>query len=103
MNRIERIQEMLQTNPSDNFLRHALALEYIKLGNDASARTLFEAVLTDSPDYVGSYYHLAKLLERNNENELAIKWYLQGMEFAKMANELHAYNELQTAYEDLIY
>src|SRR5213595_2804399 len=98
MNRIERILEMLKSAPSDNFLRHALALEYIKAGNDAEARILFEAVLTESPDYTGSYYHLGKLLERNNETQLAIEWYEKGMAAAKEANERHAYNELQNAY-----
>ena len=64
MQRIETIKEFLKSNPNDNFLRHALALEYIKTGDDEGARKLFEAILHESPDYVGSYYHLAKLLER---------------------------------------
>jgi Tfp pilus assembly protein PilF len=102
MSRIEQIQEFLQTSPKDNFLRHALALEYIKLGNDADARLLFEAILTESPNYVGSYYHLAKLLERNAAKQLAIEWYEKGMQQAKLAKDNHAYNELQAAYEDLI-
>jgi Tfp pilus assembly protein PilF len=103
MDRIARIQEFLQTNPKDNFLRHALALEYLKTGEDAKARELFEAILTDSPDYVGSYYHLAKLLEKLEERELAVNWYEKGMAAAKNAGDQHAYNELQAAYEDLVY
>jgi Tfp pilus assembly protein PilF len=103
MNRIERIQEMLHASPNDNFLCHALALEYIKAGNDVEAEKLFKAILTQSPDYVGSYYHLAKLLERNGNKQEAIIWYTQGMQTAKKLNDTHAYNELQTAYEDLMY
>lgn len=103
MNRIERINEFLKSNPKDNFLRHALALEYIKEGEEVQARKLFEDILSESPDYVGSYYHLAKLLERNGETELAIHWYEKGMEAAKKAEDQHAYNELQSAYEDLVY
>ena len=103
MDRIARIQEFLQANPTDNFLRHALALEYLKIGEDAKARELFEAILTDSPDYVGSYYHLAKLLEKLEERELAISWYEKGIAAAKTAGDQHAYNELQAAYEDLVY
>ena len=94
---------MLQAAPEGNFLRHALALEYIKTNNDAAAETLFKAILTSSPDYVGSYYHLAKLLERNGNMQEAIAWYEQGMQTAKKLNETHAYNELQSAYEDLVY
>lgn len=103
MDRIARIQEFLQANPQDNFLRHALALEYIKIGEDEKARELFEAILGASPDYIGSYYHLAKLLEKLEQPDLAIKWYEQGMAEAKKAGDNHAYNELQAAYEDLVY
>ena len=103
MNRIDKLLELLQQMPDDNFLRHALALEYIKLEKDDEAKVLFESILKDSPDYIGSYYHLAKLLERINENEQAIECYEKGMQQAKMVNDNHAYTELQAAYEDLIY
>lgn len=94
---------MLKASPSDNFLRHALALEYIKQGNDNDAKDLFLTLLHESPGYVGSYYHLAKLYERNNQDTDAIHWYEKGMTAAKEAKDNHAYNELQSAYEDLIY
>jgi len=103
MDRIKKILEFLKANPKDNFLRHALALEYIKLGDDLKARILFEEILTESPDYVGSYYHLAKLLEKMEQSDKAIEYYEKGMAAAKAANDNHAYNELQAAYEDLIY
>ncbi len=103
MNRIERIQQMLLASPKDNFLRHALALEQIKEGNDIEAENLFVEILNDSPQYVGSYYHLAKLFERKGQTESAIEWYERGMKAAKAAGDNHAYNELQSAYEELIY
>ena len=103
MNRIEKLQELLQQMPGDSFLRLALALEYIKLDNDKDARVLFETILKDEPGYVGSYYHLGKLLERTGETSQAIEWYEKGMQQAKAANDQHAYNELQAAYEDLVY
>ncbi|HRH61119.1 MAG TPA: tetratricopeptide repeat protein [Chitinophagaceae bacterium] len=103
MDRIVKLLELLHSSPHDNFLRHALALEYIKMGDDAKAKELFKAILSESPDYIGSYYHLAKLLERNNEIQTAIAWYEKGMASAKAAKDMHAYNELQAAYEDLVY
>ena len=103
MNRIDKILELLQQMPNDNFLRHALALEYINIGKDDEAKILFESVLKDSPDYIGSYYHLGKLLERTGEKEQAIGCYEKGMQQAKLANDQHAYNELQAVYEDLVY
>ncbi len=103
MDRIEKLKEFLRGNPADSFVQHALALEYIKLGNDKDARELFETLLKREPGYVGSYYHLAKLLERVNRNEEAIKIYEKGMEVAKNSGENHAYGELKSAYEELIF
>ncbi len=103
MNRIDKLNEFLKVTPKDNFLRHALALEYIKIGEDLKARVLFEEILSDSPDYVGTYYHLAKLLEKLEHTDVAIQWYEKGMVAAKQAKDNHAYNELQAAYEDLVY
>ena len=103
MTRIERIIEFLNQQPKDNFLRHALALEYIKIGEAQKARDLFIEILTESPDYIGSYYHLAKCLVDLQEIEAAITWYEKGMAAAKLAKDDHAYRELQAAYEDLVY
>ncbi|RYE01171.1 MAG: tetratricopeptide repeat protein [Sphingobacteriales bacterium] len=101
MDRIARIRELLNTQPNDSFLQHALALEYIKMGDESSARGLFEALLQREPGYVGSYYHLAKLLERQGEEEAAISVYEEGMRQAKAAGDNHAFSELRSAYEEL--
>ena len=100
MERIEKLKAFLQSSPNDSFLKHALALEYVKLGDEAGARKLFEEVLAFDPGYVGSYYHLGKLLERTGERELALAWYEKGMTAAKAAGDRHAYGELQGAYEE---
>ncbi|SFF11637.1 Tetratricopeptide repeat-containing protein [Chitinophaga sp. CF118] len=102
MDRIARIKEILKDSPDDSFLKHALALEYIKLNNDTDARQLFEELLSHEPGYVGSYYHLGKLLERVGETEQAISVYQKGIEMAKTAKEKHAMNELLAALDDLI-
>src|SRR5262249_2731302 len=69
MDRIEKLKEFLSVNPADSFVQHALALEYVKLGNDQEAKNLFEDILNRDPGYIGSYYHLAKLLERNGDEQ----------------------------------
>ena len=102
MDRIVKLKEFLATSPGDSFVRHALALEYIKAGDDEEARKLFEALLNMDENYVGSYYHLAKLLERNDEKDAAIQWYQKGMLKAKECGDEHGYNELLAAYEDLV-
>lgn len=103
MDRIQKIKEFLLQQPNDSFLQHALALEYIKLGNDEEAKKLFEQILERDPTYIGSYYHLAKLHERNERVDEAIKVYEKGMEETKKLGEQHAYGELRSAYEELAF
>ncbi len=101
MSRIEKLLEFMKTSGKDSFLQHALALEYIKVGDDDEARKLFNEILLREPTYIGSYYHLAKLLERVGDFDRAIKVYRRGMEEAKKAGDNHSYNELQMALEDI--
>jgi len=102
MDRIEKLKEYLKSAQKDSFLQHALALEYIKLGDDEEARKLFVEILLREPTYIGSYYHLAKLLVRTGETDKAIKIYEKGMQEAKRAGDDHSFNELQGEYEDLV-
>lgn len=103
MDRIARLKEFLNTNPNDNFVQHALALEYVKVGDEATAKALFESILKKDENYIGSYYHLAKLQERVGDVSSAIQTYEKGMQKAKEAGDRHAYNELRSAYEDLTF
>lgn len=100
MDRISKLKEYMKTADKDSFLQHALALEYIKIGNDEEAKKLFNEILKREPTYLGSYYHLGKLLERVGDPLKAMRVYERGMEVARAANDSHTYNELQGAYED---
>jgi Tfp pilus assembly protein PilF len=99
--RIVKLKEFLAADPNDTFVRHALALECLALGEEGTARRLLEEVLERDADAVGSYYQLGKLLERAGEVTAALQWYERGMEAARRTGEKRAYNELRTAYDDL--
>lgn len=103
MERIEQLRKFIKESPNDSFLKHALALEYVKLGDDETARRLFEELLAANPGYVGSYYHLGKLFERMDETDAAVAWYEKGMQVAKEKGEQHAYGELRGALEELTF
>ena len=102
MNKIDQLLDFLAASPEDSFVRHALALEYIKLGDDQAAKAYFESLLEKDPGYVGSYYHLGKLLERNQLVEQAIRIYENGMVVAEKAGDNHAFSELRGALDDLM-
>lgn len=103
MDRVEQLRRFLQESPNDSFLKHALALEHVKLGDDATAKQLFEELLAADAGYVGSYYHLGKLCERIDDTDAAIAWYEKGMQIAKEKGEQHAYGELRGALEELTF
>lgn len=100
MDRIGKIRQLLEDSPEDLFLKHALALEYIKIERDKEARLLFEEILNTNPDYVGSYYHLGKLYERSNLIEKAKAVYQNGIAAAIKCGNTHAANELRAALDD---
>ena len=98
---IERLQAYLEKDPDDTFTRFALALEYQKKDDIDNARSLFEAIIEDNPEYVGTYYHLGKLYERINATELASETYQKGIRAAQTAGDPKALAELQEALQIL--
>lgn len=103
MDRIAQLKAFLEKNPKDNFLRHALALEYVKLGDEQTAKSYFEENISLNKEYVASYYHLGKLLERIGDEDAAIAIYASGMEVAKSINDKHSFSELRSVYEELTF
>ncbi|MGH2644639.1 MAG: tetratricopeptide repeat protein [Chitinophagaceae bacterium] len=102
MDRIALLKSYLKKTPEDSFLKHALALEYLKLHEENKAIGLFEELLILNPDYVGSYYHLGKALEKTGNPEKALTVYQKGIEIAKKLNDNHAAAELQQAADNLL-
>ncbi len=97
--RIEKIHKMLESTPNDCFLLHALGLEYQKIGNTELAIIYFKKTLQTDENYIGTYYHLAKLYEPIDVIQ-AKTWYEKGIEIAQKNKEFHLLHELRNAYED---
>lgn len=95
--RLELIKRYLQEEPSDSFLRYALALEFIGLNMPKDAYEHLERLLEDDPDYLPAYYMAGKTAEATGENILAIKWYSKGILVAGIQKDQHTLNELTAA------
>jgi tetratricopeptide (TPR) repeat protein len=95
--RMNQLLQMLEKEPSDPFLNHALALEYFSLGNFEEAKKIFEQLLNENKNYLPSYYHLGQTLEKLEENAGAIKIYKAGIELATEQKNNKAKNELGEA------
>jgi Tfp pilus assembly protein PilF len=83
-------------------LRYAIATEYVKLNDDVKALHYYLDLLNTDENYVGTYYHLAKLYERSRKNIEAEGIYMKGMMIARKLGENHAYAELQSAYNKMM-
>ena len=101
MNRIEQLKQFLKESPKEPFLLFALALEYQKIDDSAQSLKYFRQLSNEHPEYVGTYYHLGKLLETKEKFEEALVTYQTGMKIAMAQKDYHSHNELQSAYNQL--
>ncbi len=95
--RLELLKTMLTESPKDSFLLFAIAKEYEGLGDIQAALDFFLNLKKENPDYVGLYYHLGKLYEKNEKIEKAFFTYKDGMRIAKEQGDQHSLNELAGA------
>jgi len=72
-------------------------MEYVKLGENGEALKGFEKLVQNYPDYLGTYYHFGKLLEKEGEKDRAVEVYSAGINLARNKRNMHALSELQGA------
>ena len=96
--RLAKLLEFLKNDPNDSFILYALATEYNTLNDTEKAFMYYLKLVNDHPDYVGTYYHLGKLYEKESEKEKAIEIYQKGMLAARAKRDMHSLSELQGAY-----
>lgn len=99
--RLEKLLEFYKNEPNDEFLKYALATEYLSLNETDKALGFYQDLVNNHPNYVGTYYHLGKLYEKLDRIDDAIKTYEQGMLIAKQKRDNHALSELQGVYMQL--
>ena len=102
MNRLAKLLEFIQNEPNDEFLKYALATEYLRLNETDKALSYYEDLVNNHPNYTGTYYHLGKLYEALNRKQDAINIYERGMQITKEKRDNHALSELQAVYREAI-
>lgn len=96
--RLDKLLNFLESDPNDPFVLYALATEYNSANDSDKAFEYYLKLVAEHPDYVGTYYHLGKLYEKTGKTEEGIKIYQKGMVAAKNKRDMHAFSELQGAY-----
>lgn len=95
--RLQQLYKFLEGSPNDSFILFAIAKEYEKIGNKVKALDYYLKLKALDPDYVGTYYHLGKLYESNEDFRTAFFTYKDGMMIAKKMGDQHALSELAGA------
>ncbi|MCI5082789.1 MAG: tetratricopeptide repeat protein [Saprospiraceae bacterium] len=95
--RLDQLLQMQKESPDDSFIIFALAKEYEKLGNYDKALEFFLHLRENAPEYIGTYYHLGKLYESQQEADKAFQTYKDGIEIARKIGDHHAMGELAGA------
>ncbi len=95
--RLERLNEFLRERPDDPFLLYARLLEYIRKGLGEDAERAIENLLSQHPDYLGTYYTSGVYFERQGNPDRALAIYRQGITLAKRLGDLKTAGEIQAA------
>lgn len=101
--RIDKLKKFLSESPNDQFVIHALALEYMKIEDFNKAEECFKLNIAIDPKYVATYYHLGKMYENQGKESAAIETYSSGMAIAKEIGDNHSFGELRSVYEELTF
>ncbi len=99
--RLLYLQKLIEASPNDSFILFALAKEYEGTGDEAQSLSFYLRLKETNPSYVGTYYHLGKLYEGQEDFQNAILTYKQGIEISRQAGDRHAMSELQGALLNL--
>ncbi|MFD2998776.1 tetratricopeptide repeat protein [Pontibacter toksunensis] len=99
--RLKQLFKFLEDDPNDPFTLYAIATEY-RQADKEKALSYYERLLTEHENYVGTYYHAAKLYEELGQNDVAEQTYKKGMRISRQEGNLHAFSELQQAYNKMM-
>ena len=102
ISRLDKLLEFINNEPHDEFLKYALATEYLRLNQSDKALQYYEDLINNHPNYTGTYYHLGKLYEALGRKQDAVNIYEKGMQITKEKRDNHAFSELQTVYREAI-
>ncbi|MFK7765949.1 MAG: hypothetical protein AB8B55_01820 [Mariniblastus sp.] len=101
MSRREQLEEMLAGDPTDTFLRYALAIEFENEEEHERSLELHRELMNDEPPYVPSYFMSGQQLANADRIEEAIAVLKKGIEQADLQGDTHAASEMRGFIETL--
>jgi tetratricopeptide (TPR) repeat protein len=99
--RLQQIRILLASEPEDEFLNYALALELEKDGKPEEAIGILQQLLSKSDNYLGAYYKLGNLLEQCGRPEEARAVYTKGIAIASHQCQMKTLAELKEVLQQM--
>jgi tetratricopeptide (TPR) repeat protein len=92
--RREKFEAMLATEPNDQFLRYALAMEYEKEGDHERSLEFLRGLMSDEPPHVPSFFMAGQQLTKQDRIAEARDVLRVGIEQARQQGNSHAAGEM---------
>lgn len=99
--RLLRLLEFLDNDPNDSFILYALATEYNVREDNENALFYYHKLSVEHENYIGTYYHYAKLLDKLGKRSQALEVFKKGIQIAQNLGNRHALSELKNAYYEI--
>ena len=99
--RKQQLEELLELDPDDSFVRYGLAMEHASAGQDDEAVKFLDELLRRDPGYVPAYLQAGRALIRVGDDERARDVLRRGIVVAQRAGEDHAAGEMAGFLESL--
>jgi Tfp pilus assembly protein PilF len=95
--RMTQIEALLEIDPTDEFLRYGLAMEYVSVGDDKTAATMLKAMVdSDSvAPYVPAFLMGGQAFQRLGDDKNACDILRRGIVAATLAGNDHARSEME--------
>ena len=97
LSRIDMLIKLLEKEPEDIFLNYVLGIELVAEIDLSGAETQFKKVIAIENNYIPAYYQLGKLFESQLKKDEALRFYQQGLVFAKEKKDHKTVNEFEEA------
>jgi predicted Zn-dependent protease len=92
--RREKLEAMLESDPKDQFLRYALAMEWAKEGEAEPSLKLLTNLTCDEPPHVPAYFMAGQILARESRIGESREFLRDGIEQARRQGDTHAAGEM---------
>jgi predicted Zn-dependent protease len=96
-----QLEELLESEPDDVFLRYALAKACISEGDIPSGLARFQDVIDRQPDYVPAYFQAGQALAENGRLDEARQIVSRGIGVARRVGDQHALSEMTEFLDSL--